>query len=403
MEEWLWRLHRILVNAGWDIVIGLAQGAKYHNPSHFSDTYNYPKTIVLDGRTGLREERHRSLIKAFQQFAPDVIMPIQLADALYAAATWKRHSSSHCRLITCVHEQESTCISDLKACADDIDLAVSVSKKGRTELIDRCKLPSELVIHIPTGVPLPAATRSPNTTTKLQIGYVGRLNQAEKRIHDIVSLLEKIKLSKPFVLHLFGDGTERAFLEKALARNIEDGTVIIHGSVPQAVLYNSVYPSLDILLVLSQAEGGPIVAWEAMAHGIVPIVSDFTGRKEEGILCHESNCLVFPVGDMTAAATCISQLLDQPFFDKLSRAAQNLPYAYTEAGLSVNWRTAFQDALSRAPRKGKAPLPSMFSPGRLPHFNSERLSYWLRKLTKRTFQHQEPGGEWPHAYGGLTH
>ena len=91
---------------------------------------------------------------------------------------------------------------------------------------------------------------------------------------------------------------------------------------------------MDALVVFSEAEAGPIVAWEAMIHGVVPIVSDFIGRAEENVI----RDVVFPVGDVEGR-------------ERLSGAGKKI------GGFQTRRRRRC-DSAARTPRHGSSESPA---------------------------------------------
>ncbi len=400
VEEWLWTLTRALRGHGWEVRVALAEGRAHHAPARYQARYPYPDVRILPAPLGLQEERFLAVSRLLAESRPDVVMPVQLADVLYAAAWMKRRMGKAApRLATCLHGQFAECVADLAVCRDDLDLAASVSRRGRDVLAQQCGLPEPVAVHIPAGVPAPT-TPPVRRRDGLRLGYVGRLDQAEKRIRDLPMLVEALRDCGGIQFHVAGSGPEEPFLRESLAAEAAEGRVVFHGTLSRGELYRSVYPVLDGLLVFSPAEGGPMAAWEAMRHGVVPVVSDFAGRREEGQLQPDRNCMVFPVGDVQAAAACVRRLMDPVRREALSAAARALPAAFTEEGFGEHWNRELRGMLDRPPRIGSGYLPRMVSPGRLALPFSPRASLALRRTLGRVPVPAGPGEEWPHAYGG---
>jgi len=62
--------------------------------------------------------------------------------------------------------------------------------------------------------------------------------------------------------------------------------VSLIGAMRRSDLYRTIYPRLDALVLPSAllSEGLPNAPMEAMIHGVVPVVSDFLGLREQGLL-----------------------------------------------------------------------------------------------------------------------
>lgn len=98
-----------------------------------------------------------------------------------------------------------------------------------------------------------------------QIGFVGRLSP-EKAPDRFVKLAEALGGSASF--HVFGDGPMRAELAGPAGSRI-----LWHGMVTDP---GAIWPSLDLLVMPSRAEGLPMAALEALAAGI-PVIGSRVG------------------------------------------------------------------------------------------------------------------------------
>lgn len=100
---------------------------------------------------------------------------------------------------------------------------------------------------------------------KLQVGFVGRLS-LEKGIDRFAQLS---RLHPGCQFHVFGDGELASIIE-------EQPTIRWHGAVDSMSEY---WSQLDLLILSSRAEGLPMAALEAMAHG-VPVIATNVGELE---------------------------------------------------------------------------------------------------------------------------
>ncbi|HEX3069342.1 MAG TPA: glycosyltransferase [Thermoanaerobaculia bacterium] len=371
VEAWMEALTSALLARGHEVHTALAKG-RFHDPMRYAARHVVANPIEVDGADTSREVRIANLLRVFERVQPDIIIPVNLADALYAASYAKTKGPAW-RLALCIHSQGEDRLEQVRSCAPFIDLAVSVSRRVTMQL--EGIVPN--VRHIPTGVPLPLAP--PRKRERIeQIAYAGRLDDAEKRVLDLIPLMHELD---GVTLHIAGRGPD----EPRLREGLRGMPVVFHGDLSRAELYETFYPRIDAIVVFSPAEAGPIVAWEAMAHGVVPIVSDFIGREEEGVLRDR----VFPVGDIAAAAMLIRE--SPP-------TRVELPSAYTLPVFEQSWQDALSTLTAMPTRRGPAAaLPSLVSTGRL-----ARLGLGLegmarvRRLLGHHFEHHDPGSEWPH-------
>jgi glycosyltransferase involved in cell wall biosynthesis len=388
VEAWMETLSSALDARGVDVVTALARG-RFHDPDRYQSVHKVIHPIEVDGSRGFQETRISNLIRLFERIRPDVIIPVHLHDALLAAAYWKTRGRT-ARIAVCIHGQSPDRVEQVRQLAPFIDLAVSVSHRVAMQL-EQIAGPTR-VRHIPTGVPPPLA--APAVRDRIRhLGYVGRLDQTEKRVLDLIPLMRALDGSG-VTLHVAGGGPE----ESRLREEMRGLPVEFHEHQSRRALYENVYPMLDALVVFSEAEAGPIVAWEAMIHGVVPVVSDFLGREEEGVIRDGETGAVFPVGDMPAAARKIRALTVPGALAPLSlRAREELPERYTLPAFGRTWEEALEACLTMPLRAGSShELPSLVSSGRMARlrFNVEALAR-LRRLTNGHFVHGDPGSEWP--------
>jgi glycosyltransferase involved in cell wall biosynthesis len=374
VEAWMETLTSALESRGVEVFTALAKG-RFHDPARYAAHHRVANPIAVDGGSGFREVRTANLLDVFDRVRPDVIIPVNLADALFAAAYGKTRGAQW-RIAVCIHGQGDDRLDQVRSVAAFVDLAVSVAKRVAMRLEDI--VPN--VRHIPTGVPPPAvAPRARDHIAK--IGYIGRLDQTEKRVLDLIALASELPEVE---IHVVGSGAEERRLREALPR------ATFHGAMSRDALYAKIYPLLDAIVIFSEAEAGPIVAWEAMVNGAIPIVSDYLGRAEENVIRDGETGIVFPVGDLVTAASKIRAVA--------ALSPREIPEAYTLAAFERSWLEALTACIASPRRRGDASsLPSLVSPGRLASLGlSVKTMARLRRLTRGVYLHDNPGSEWPH-------
>lgn len=111
------------------------------------------------------------------------------------------------------------------------------------------------------------------------IVFAGRLC-AQKRPLMVVEILQRLKeRGLPFQCIFIGDGELHANVEKSIRRNDLKDSVTFTGSVDHETCLNY-FAAADILLLPSAYEGISVALYEAMASGIVPVVSKVGGHEE---------------------------------------------------------------------------------------------------------------------------
>ena len=394
MEAWMESLDCALTARGWDVVVALAKGPQFHDPEKYLSEHVHSNVVLVTELSGFRECRMSTLLSLFKRYMPDIVIPVGLADPLHAMALWKLRGG-RAKLVVCMHTNADLFHHDVKACSEYIDLAASVSKRGSMLLEE--VLPGR-VAHIPTGVHAGKMGRI-RIRKELNLAYIGRLEHSEKRVLDLIELMTHLK-SVNVRLHVVGKGKDEQLLRSALEGDISCGRVLFYGQITNNELYENIYQHMDALIVLSKAEGGPIVAWEAMANGVIPVVSDYIGRREEGVIKDKVNALVFDVGDMRGAAACIASLLDKTHLEYLSSGARALPIDYSVDKFGDNWDAKLKEVIASPIAVGSSLPVRCVSPGRLLRAKVPlEIASLTRRIFRMRYRHKGPDGEWPGMYG----
>lgn len=399
-------LCRELPHHGWEVILALGKGSRFNNPGVYSSMYPDLPVIEVNGTKGTRLGRIEALIEIFKKTSPAVVLSARVFDAYEAVSVMKQEVRAP-RLAVAIRAYEPHYLSDAAIYQDLIDLCVADGKLLRAAAIKCAGLRSDRVVSIPGGVRIPEMPPTPRVVRNiLQIGYVGRLTQSDKRILDIIPFLRRLENhSLQYHFRIVGEGPEEQLLRENLSSLISDGKVSFCGWKEQRELYEEIYPSLDCILNFSPAEGVTISGREAMANGVVPVTSKFVGLKAEGLYLNESNALTFPVGDLEAAAVAIVRLVTETglMTHLSSNAAHSQSNEYTHEGSIRAWASALDCCLERPPAIGPVPKLNLPADGRLTRFGlSPRMSQRVRKLLGRTFEHSDPGSEWPTGSGLIT-
>jgi GalNAc-alpha-(1->4)-GalNAc-alpha-(1->3)-diNAcBac-PP-undecaprenol alpha-1,4-N-acetyl-D-galactosaminyltransferase len=125
------------------------------------------------------------------------------------------------------------------------------------------------------------------------IGFIGRLDPV-KRVPWLVGELHGLDVMAPGLLrlHVFGDGPERAAIEREVRRLKMDDVVTLHGFVPRP---QDALRQVGMLALRSESEGFGLVLIEAMAAGVpvvaneAPGIRDVVRNGETGLLFHPSS------------------------------------------------------------------------------------------------------------------
>jgi hypothetical protein len=230
----------------------------------------------------------------------------------------------------------------------------------------------------------------------LRIGLIGRLDSVKRPLDLIDLLVELDARNVDYTVTVVGEGE----LAEPMVRGLEPwrNRVTVVPAMTTDELYERIYPRLDVCLLFSPSEGVPNVLMEAMVHGVVPVTSDFRGRSLQGLLRHEETALVFPTGNVSAAADSIAWLdRNRDAMESLARRAKSA--AETEhslEGMGDAFARVLEKTIAGSPQRASVP-PLTPLAGRLTGLIGATAAERLRVLLGRRFLHSDPS-EWPLHY-----
>ena len=184
---------------------------------------------------------------------------------------------------------------------------IAVSKECHEYLSGCVPCREEDIVTLPYGVCIPPSLNRNYQIKPLRLIYAGRVTQPQKRVWDFVPLVENLLRAKiPFVFDIVGEGDEFAPLAQIMRSRIPAANVYFHSRVPHREMARK-WLDHDIFLQVSDFEGTSVSMLEAMAHGVVPVVTAASSGIA-GVIKPQDNGFVVPVGDMSAMANVIAQL-----------------------------------------------------------------------------------------------
>jgi glycosyltransferase involved in cell wall biosynthesis len=399
-------LCRELPKRGWDATLALGKGSRFNDVNAYRAAYPDLPITEIDGTKGTRQGRLEAVTTVIERLRPDVVLSARIFDAYEAVTEYKKHQPN-LRLAVTIQVYEPHYLYDLRAYRHSVDCSVTSGNLIRQAVMKWARLAEDRVVSIPGGVSPPAVPIEPRDLKSLtRLGYVGRLDQVQKRILDVEPLLRDLdKNAVNFTLDVIGTGPCEVELSQQLAGWIANGRVKFHGWQSKERLYGEFFPNMDCFIHFAHSEGITIAPREAMAHGIVPVISQFAGLRAEQHFVHEYNCLTFPVGDFAQAAANIKRLISEPgLFRALSRnALASQTGKYTFAGSMDAWAEAFNRCMEQPAAVGSTPNLNFPADGRLTRFGlSPRVAQRVRDLFGKCQIHNDPGSEWPTGSGLIT-
>lgn len=258
-----------------------------------------------------------------------VVLP-NYGDLAHAAAIHARTRGA--RVIATAHTNDEVFRGFLSR-FDAWDAAVAVS--DACEPWVRAMAGGRAVARIVYGVPMHATRErcSIAADAPLRLAYVGRVVEAQKRVSDLLQLLEHLRrLGTRHELHIVGDGDALpAWRRDAERRGLLD-SIVLHGPRGQDWVQRF-WSGVDVCVITSVAEGTSIAMLEAMAAGVMPCVTRVDAGVDAFVRDGQSGVAV-PVGDMQQMATRLDALWrDRERLAVMAAAAQR---TILDHGLSID-------------------------------------------------------------------
>ncbi len=306
VSAWIERITRALPLHGWRVTT-LTHAL---DQKHLLDWHTYHPHLEVSplyGRFARLRDSGPSLDAYLERERPDVVV-VNSSYWVVPAVQRRKQYDPALRLLGVVHGDQDSYYSGLGFYRDSFDHVIGVSRACQQKLI-ALGYPSHRVSLLPCGVvcpPQPPVARP--ASHPLQIGYVGRLAHEYKRIFDFVPLVRALNaLGSDYRLHFYGTGPDEAALRQQLAAVDDSGRVQFHGWIPAEQMAARVWSQLDVLVLVSDSEGLSTSMLEAMAHGVVPVVSRVSSGVPE-IIKEGQTGYTFPIGDTDAAAHILALL-----------------------------------------------------------------------------------------------
>lgn len=181
---------------------------------------------------------------------------------------------------------------------------------------------------IPYGIEIPLTLKD----YKLRVIYSGRLVEYQKRIFDIIEIGNLLKKwNVPFHLTLVGDESNRSTLAQRIHHlGLEDCVSIIGPLNNKEVIEQ--LKMHDVFLQVSEFEGLSLSLLEAIANGVIPVVSKISSGVAE-IIEHGVNGFLVERGDIQGFASILRDLAS--CFHKFNNFRQSARQAIINKGCSA--------------------------------------------------------------------
>lgn len=179
-----------------------------------------------------------------------------------------------------------------------------------TELLIEYGVAPERIIQSAFGIDVTEASFSrPPPRQPLRIGFIGTLIQ-HKGCHVLIEAFKTLPVEQA-VLKIYGNLIDVPEYSDSLVQLADKHSNIeFCGTFPNTQIAD-VLADLDVLVVPSLwYENTPLVIYSAQAARCPVVASNFAGLSD--VIGHEDNGLLFKAGDVTALASCLTRLINEP-------------------------------------------------------------------------------------------
>ncbi len=239
------------------------------------------------------------------------------------------------------------------------DILVSVSARVERTVKERYPdVPADKLFVIPCGIHLPPVNQRSHKEDTLQLIYVGRVNDYQKRSGDLLKIAASLREKNiSFNLNIIGDGAAyKTNLEKQFKDAGLNDSVTFRGWLSQAEVKDYLQKA-DVMILPSDFEGMPIAMMEALASGC-----GFVGTRVSGIEDYENDALaqdcfrVYEIGDIEDAVNKIQQVAAMPLAARHKAARQLAESQFSMDNCLANYDKAIATIKPRSYSAGSASM-----------------------------------------------
>jgi glycosyltransferase involved in cell wall biosynthesis len=403
VQDWLYSTVIGLRKRGHEVCVGIPFN-HFHNGKRYNEKYKGLDAKFFVNRSGTDEGRTRSLKNFLSKSDADIVIGVNIGNIFEAIA--RERSNKNRRFVITIHAIEANYFADLKEYKDIIDGVIVTNRLTEKMVVKVGGIEKERVLYAPYGVAIRKSGKIQERESSLiRIAWVGRIQEKQKRVFDLVRVVKALDIiGINYKLSIAGGGPDKDLLAVALDQWVKSNKVSFYGMVQKTEL-DLFYRENDILLITSEWETGPIVAWEAVDAGLAIVSSNYVGLKSEGTLKDEETALLFDVGDCSSAAQKIAMLRNRELASRLRLNAKRIvgnKYSI-EASLDA-WEKAFEKikAFEKRPDDQKTTWAIKMKPaGRLERILGCRCAEIVRSIFQRS-KAMDAGSEWPHSLQGIS-
>lgn len=246
---------------------------------------------------------------------PCVIILNKQMQMLYAAILLKKKYPGYVKIVSVIHNDAICLYKRSVIIKDYVDTFIGTTEYIKNKLIQSGILGKKIAYkEMPISGYFMQKRVYSKYMNKIQIGYAGRLEIIQKRADLLIKLIEQLELKKiPYEFHIAGTGIYFNEIKQYINENKLENKIILYGQLSHEKM-PGFWNNKDIFIAVSDKEGGCLSMMEAMASGVVPVVTGFSVSYE--YVSVPGNGYVVPFGDMKSMALKIGELYENPVLIK---------------------------------------------------------------------------------------
>jgi len=235
-----------------------------------------------------------------------------------------------------------------------IDTYIAISSNIEKKLRERIGT-SKKIVPVFEGVKVPDIFKENKSSDIIRIVYAGRIECKQKAMERSIPFIENLeKENTAYYWTVIGDGLYLTTMKQRIKEIGAGQHVEFSGIIPRSRWIESL-ANQDVFLLFSKFEGLSVAMLEAMAHGVVPIVTETSGADD--VISDGKNGFIISQDKLHEMADRVIFLKNNPDLRKtMSRAAwQTIRDRFSLQKITDRYEEIFSDLDAEGPWSGTVP------------------------------------------------
>jgi glycosyltransferase involved in cell wall biosynthesis len=319
---------KVFVDLSCGMVLGGVERWSYHIAKKINEIgivgeylvpYSRERSVVdssLPVYTLGQEEKNTQLdilnaaIQRFNEYDTSYVICNFPLEIFQAACIVKKITCKKIKIVAVVHNDEELYYEVYGAWRDYVDLFLVISSKIFNKLIE-IGIPEDKIQKLYWNMEYPKMEHIYSGYDRvIRIGYAGRVTIEQKRLDLFIAVALKLRSENvDFFMQIAGDGDYLKDLQQKILIEELDRNIQLIGYIPHDEIFEF-WNNQDIYLSCSEYEGHSISQTEAMAMGVVPVVTRTSGTEDD--IVDGYNGYIVDIGDIQELTECIIFLSRNP-------------------------------------------------------------------------------------------